>query len=96
MQSDAIRGNRRQSDAIRRNQRHSVGERWTKSIVSGTHQHSIVISGTPPSVAAAVTSSSSPSQGQSGAISGSSRYIELEPICSNPSTGSAKAYSAVA
>ena len=92
-----------------------MGERWTKSIASGTHQHSIVISGTPPSVAisgnqwqsvaisgtppsvgAAVTSSSSPSQGQSGAISGSSRYIELEPICSNPSTGSAKAYSAVA
>ena len=32
----------------------------------------------------------------SGAISGSSHYIELEPICSNPSTGSTKAYSAVA
>jgi len=57
-----------------------VGERWTKSIASGTNKHSIVISGTPPSVAAAVTSSSSPSQGQSVAISGSSRYIELEPI----------------
>ena len=35
-------------------------------------------------------------RGTRKAISGSSRYIELEPICSNPSTGSAKAYSAVA